>query len=294
MLHHEMDKQKQKGIVYPEEEHHEIVSWLDQWGELDPAERSRRNQESGLRAYKAAKNLCVRRETMADGTVNKILLCKPDGALQSDFATYKQCLHIGNAYDLIMDEHLSGTGVHLSAGRTHALVKHRYSRVPKWVTALAVKCCPICSHVPVKKKTQAGHTPLITRGFSARGQVDLIDFQANPDGEFKWMLNYVDHGIKLYDCRPLRTKSAAAVAAALVDIFTFIGPPKLLQADNGAEFRCAALKSVSKALTDEEACIGSVCTHICVPLRVLVCHYAYWSAITRNSVALRVMVCHYA
>ena len=72
----------------------------------------------------------------------------------------------------------------------------------------------------------AGHKPILTKGFGARGQVclptvcatasglaaaktcavpsvvavraqvDLIDFQSSPDGQFKFLLNYQDHGTK--------------------------------------------------------------------------------------------------
>ena len=43
----------------------------------------------------------------------------------------------------------------------------------------------------------AGHQPIITLGFGSRGQLDLIDMQSMPDGAFKWIMNYTDHGIKL-------------------------------------------------------------------------------------------------
>ena len=71
----------------------------------------------------------------------------------------------------------------------------------------------------------AGHKPILTKGFGARGQVrllilsctarlataktcavpsvvamraqvDLIDFQSSPDGQYKFLLNYQDHGTK--------------------------------------------------------------------------------------------------
>ena len=52
----------------------------------------------------------------------------------------------------------------------------------------------------------AGSQPILTKGFGRRGQVDLIDFQSMPDGDFKFLLNYQDHGIKLYDCRPTKVR----------------------------------------------------------------------------------------
>ena len=70
-------------------------------------------------------------------------------------------------------------------------------------------------------------------GFGSRGQVDLIDLQANADGEFKFLLNYQDNGIQIYDNRSLTSKRGTAIAFALLDIFTCVGVPPILQVDNG-------------------------------------------------------------
>ena len=69
-----------------------------------------------------------------------------------------------------------------------------------------------------------------------RGQVDLIDFQSMPDGNFKFFLNYIDHGIKFLISIPIVAKRASCIAQVLLTIFTLIGPPKILQSDNGGEF----------------------------------------------------------
>ena len=91
-----------------------------------------------------------------------------------------------------------------------------------------------------KTKPTAGHQPILTRGLGARGQVDLIDFQAYPDGVFKHLLVYVDHGIKMCWLTPIVDKRASTVAFALFQIFCFMGPPAILQTDNGREFSGAA------------------------------------------------------
>lgn len=58
-----------------------------------------------------------------------------------------------------------------------------------------------------------------------------------------------DHGVKYYDnTDALTNRWAMSIAAMLVDIFTQFGPPKVLLADNGAEFMGAAGKRV--VLTD--------------------------------------------
>ena len=70
-----------------------------------------------------------------------------------------------------------------------------------------------------------------------------------PTGEdhYKWLLNYQDHGAKFYTNAALVRKEAKAVAWALVEIFTLIGAPSILQTDNGKEFGSVAFPSGVKA-----------------------------------------------
>ena len=93
---------------------------------------------------------------------------------------------------------------------------------------------------------------IITEGFGVRGQVDLIDFQSTPDGQFKYLLNYIDHGVKKLNCVPLTSKRASTVAYALCRIFTEQGPPCILQADNGCEFYGQAAKRSDRQLVLED------------------------------------------
>ena len=104
----------------------------------------------------------------------------------------------------------------------------------------------------MRKPGRAGHTPILTKGFGSRGQVDLIDFQSCPDERFKYILVYQDHGIKFADCISLESKRSISVAFALLDIFTLIGTPAVLQTDNGREFEGAAGKSCH--FTAEDLC----------------------------------------
>jgi len=71
-------------------------------------------------------------------------------------------------------------------------------------------------------------------------QVDLIDFQSFPDGDFSWLLVYQDHGTKYVMLVPMVSKRKDSVAAALLRIFTVLGAPAILQSDNGREFYGAA------------------------------------------------------
>ena len=59
---------------------------------------------------------------------------------------------------------------------------------------------------------------------------------SKPDGEWKYILCYRDHGTKICFLRPLAAKTVRSVAWALLDIFSVIAPPVRLQTDNGREF----------------------------------------------------------
>jgi hypothetical protein len=87
----------------------------------------------------------------------------------------------------------------------------------------------------------AGIKPIITHGFGTRGQVDLLDFQSMPNGDFHFLLNYIDHGVKFLFSIPQTHKRASCIAVALLEIFTVVGPPMILQSDNGNEFNIAAM-----------------------------------------------------
>ena len=80
-------------------------------------------------------------------------------------------------------------------------------------------------------------------------QIDLIDFQSCPNGEFKHLLTYQCQGSKLHDNKPTTSKTNLAIAYSLLDLFTVYGVPAILQTDNGREF-CNAAGSG----TTDEAC----------------------------------------
>jgi len=78
---------------------------------------------------------------------------------------------------------------------------------------------------------------LISNELNSRCQIDLIDMlQAQPDGNYKFVLMYQDHLTKFVLLRPLTHKRAEEVAYVLFDIFTTFGAPAILQSDNGREF----------------------------------------------------------
>lgn len=78
--------------------------------------------------------------------------------------------------------------------------------------------------------------PIVTTNFNERCQIDLIDLQARPDGDKKFIMVYQDHLTKFVILNSLIQKTAVEVAKKLEDIFAIFGPPKILHSDNGREF----------------------------------------------------------
>lgn len=78
--------------------------------------------------------------------------------------------------------------------------------------------------------------PIIHSEMNSRCQVDLIDMQSNPDGQYKFILVYQDHLTKFVQLRPLKSKTADEVATTILNIFCIFGAPMILHSDNGREF----------------------------------------------------------
>jgi hypothetical protein len=144
------------------------------------------------------------------------------------------------------DDHCKGQTI---VGR----MNDHYANVGRNVTKIFTSTCPVCVKRDNRKKPVAGIKPIVTRGMGVRGQVDLIDYQSMPNGDFKYLLNYLDHGVKFLFSIPLKRKRASCIAVALLEIFTVVGPPMILQSDNGCEFNSAAMNSDQRRSFQGEA-----------------------------------------
>ncbi|CAM9895223.1 unnamed protein product, partial [Heterosigma akashiwo] len=117
-----------------------------------------------------------------------------------------------------------------------AYLSERYANIGAPAVKVFLKYCTLCSETTKRVASRAGYRPILTAGFNSRAQMDLIDFQSNADGSFKFVLSYQDHAIKFAHFRALTGKSTASVAQELLAIFHIQGAPLLLQSDNGREF----------------------------------------------------------
>ena len=97
--------------------------------------------------------------------------------------------------------------------------KEKYANVTREVLQLYTNLCEDCQLKKKKVRKSIVVKPIISMAMNSRAQVDLIDMQSQPDGDFKWIMNYQDHLTKFIILKPLLTKVTSGVAKELVGIF---------------------------------------------------------------------------
>ena len=76
-------------------------------------------------------------------------------------------------------------------------VKKKFVNITSNCIEIFVSLCDECEARRNKMSSRSlVHTPIRSTEFNCRGQVDLIDYQSLPDGEYNWILNYQDHFTK--------------------------------------------------------------------------------------------------
>ncbi|KFD53316.1 hypothetical protein M513_05797 [Trichuris suis] len=111
----------------------------------------------------------------------------------------------------------------------------KYKNITRYDIELYLQICEPCQKKHKGAEKGSVVLPMVFSDFNSRCQVDLIDFRSHPDGEYKFIMAYQDHLTKFVVLKALKSKKAE-VAHNLVDIFTLLGAPSILQSDNGREF----------------------------------------------------------
>ncbi len=99
-----------------------------------------------------------------------------------------------------------------------ALVDDLWYGIPKNVFLVYQNTCPLCllSTKPSKAEKLTPLKMIISETIGSRAQVDLIDYTQKPDGDYKWVLCYVDHRSGFSYVAPLRNKVSKTVGRELL------------------------------------------------------------------------------
>ena len=84
--------------------------------------------------------------------------------------------------------------------------------------------------------------PVTSREVMNRIQMDIVDMTQNPvqisdDKIYRYVLVVLDVFSRFIFLRPLQSKSSTEVASVVMQIFSDVGPPKIIQTDQGTEFK---------------------------------------------------------
>lgn len=124
-------------------------------------------------------------------------------------------------------------------------INKKYCNVTRAAIQIYLSLCEQCQGKKKMKKKGLVVAPILSNHMNSRCQVDLIDMQTEPDGDYRFIFNYQDHLTKFTILKPLKTKTAEEVAYNLIDIFCVFGAPFILQSDNGREFANKIIESLT-------------------------------------------------
>ncbi|XP_053545703.1 KRAB-A domain-containing protein 2 [Bombina bombina] len=156
----------------------------------------------------------------------------------------KKFVHAEELFDILYSTHLS-----IGHGGRDRMIKQLntlYKNITQAQIKIFLDLCELCQQKQKSVKKGIVVKPIISSHFNSRCQVDLIAYQSQPDGKFKFLLVYQDHLTKFVVLKPLTSKRADEVAYNLLDIFLLFDTPSILHSDNGRKFCNKILDSVTQ------------------------------------------------
>ena len=137
-------------------------------------------------------------------------------------------------YEAIMESHQRLQ--HAGYIKTFQLLKQRYYGISREEVIWLLKHCHLCLQSR-PSNTRALLEPISSGYTLERIQIDLVDMRTTPHNSYCWILHIKDHFSKFSFLYPLKDKTAAGVANVIAQFIGIVGVPKILQCDNGKEFK---------------------------------------------------------
>ncbi|KRX52056.1 KRAB-A domain-containing protein 2 [Trichinella sp. T9] len=136
-------------------------------------------------------------------------------------------------FDVINDAHQKPGG----EKKTFRELQNKWPNVIQEAYHLFVTFCEECHKKRARKLPKSLVVkPQVRTNLMSRAQVDMKNFQSMPDGNFKYIMTYLNHFTKFCILSPLKSKRAEEVASKLLEIFLTFGASSILQSDNGRVF----------------------------------------------------------
>ncbi|RZB40243.1 hypothetical protein BDFB_001407 [Asbolus verrucosus] len=158
-------------------------------------------------------------------------LILPLKGLESNIIYYVQDDEL---FDILLETHLSLD--HGGRDKMMKVLKQTYKNITYKDIMIFLNLCKYCMKKHKREKKEVLEKPTCSNELNSVCQLDLIDFQSHPDNEFKFIMVYQEKWTKFCILKPLKSNQVDEVANNLIDIFTTMGAPVLLQSNKGNEF----------------------------------------------------------
>ena len=164
---------------------------------------------------------------------------------KTDNDDIKYFVSIEEIYDIIKKARLALN--HAGRDKMEKEINRKYANITLNCINLYKSLCEECQLRRKHSSKGVVVKPIVSKDFNSRGQVDLVDMQSMPDGNYRFIMNYQDHLTKFCIIEVLSSKRTAEVAyKILLDIVLVFGapppPPHILQSDHGREFTAEIIK----------------------------------------------------
>ena len=211
--------------TYTNRERIDYTKWRELHILLDNPDRKPRSQAESRLKHRALSEFQL---------INNRLHRKPD----SKHLEPRYVVPENETFDTIANQHLQL--LHAGKNKTCEAVQQKFYGITRADVEFVIKRCKNCA-LNRPAATKAPLVPIVTSRAWERVQADLIDMRHEPSGQYKWILHIKDHFSKYSQLYPLKSKHAEPIAQAFTGFIAAFLPPKIVQTDNGKEFKGALL-----------------------------------------------------
>ena len=172
---------------------------------------------------------------------------------------WKKIVTVDKIFEILKSVH-EGARAHTGYHKIYKDIEQTYYGIPRKACMKFIKGCVQCA-CKKPQRNVAPLKPITSKYFMHRGQLDLVDKHADPDGgqldlvdkcadpdrDYCWIGHYIDHYTKFNFFWTQINKSADEIAHNLTaHVFSVVGLPLILQHDNGREFCSAVIRETLK------------------------------------------------
>ena len=177
----------------------------------------------------------AQRQVRQMGHVLHEVLGRPAADSPIPLSALRRVISIRQIVEAVTYCHADATG-HRGQDATADKVNSMFEGVSRVIIREAVRRCAICQ-LKSAKQNKAKLQPIIAPQLFDRLLIDLIDKHRQPDHGYHYIMHVADHHSRYHFIRPLKSKQASSVADELRYILADIGSCRVLQSDQGPEFK---------------------------------------------------------